>query len=369
MTSATGRHLVDHHCHGVVLRDLDRTEFERLLNESGGPSPLGTSLFDSMIGLAVRRWCAPVLDLDPLVTADDYLARRRDLGFTEVAGRFLRESGTECFLVDTGYSPDAISGPAELARLAGGRAHEIIRLEGLVEDLLVAGVGAHELPERVARALEETTAVGAKSIAAYRTGLELPTAEPDAGDVARALDECEPTSAGAYRVAHPVVTGWLAWAAINAGLPLQLHVGYGDKDANLREGDPLLLTRFLRATEEHGVPVLLLHNYPFHRNAGYLAQVFDHVFMDVGLATHNTGALSEAVIRESLELTPFAKLLYSSDAFGLPELYHLAALLFTRGLTTLLDTLVDRGEAAPADADRISALILRENAQRVYSKI
>jgi len=37
------------------------------------------------------------------------------------------------------------------------------------------------------------------------------------------------------------------------------------------------------------VPILLLHNYPFHREAAYLAQVFEHVFVDVGLATHNAG--------------------------------------------------------------------------------
>ena len=128
----------------------------------------------------------------------------------------------------------------------------------------------------------------------------------------------------------------------------------------------MLLTGFLRATEERGVPVLLLHNYPFHRHAGYLAQVFEHVFMDVGLATHNTGALSAAVIRESLELAPFAKLLYSSDAFGLPELYHLAALLFRRGLADVLDGLVDAGEAGAADAERITDLVLAGNARRVY---
>jgi len=128
----------------------------------------------------------------------------------------------------------------------------------------------------------------------------------------------------------------------------------------------LLLTGFLRATEDRGVPVLLLHNYPFHRHAGYLAQVFEHVFMDVGLATHNTGTLSDAVIRESLELVPFGKMLYSSDAFGLPELYHLAALLFRRGLAKVLDGLVSAGEATASDAERISALILNQNARRVY---
>ena len=44
-----------------------------------------------------------------------------------------------------------------------------------------------------------------------------------------------------------------------------------------------------------------------------LAQVFDHVFMDLGLTVHNTGALSTGVLRETLELVPFGKLLFSTD--------------------------------------------------------
>jgi predicted TIM-barrel fold metal-dependent hydrolase len=112
--------------------------------------------------------------------------------------------------------------------------------------------------------------------------------------------------------------------------------------------------------------VLLLHNYPFHRHAAYLAQVFPHVFVDVGLATHNSGALSAALLRETLELAPFGKLLFSSDAYGLAELYHLGALLFRRGLAAVLGQLVDDGEMAAADADRVGALVARENAYRAY---
>jgi hypothetical protein len=57
--------LVDHHCHGVVAGDVDRSAFESMLTEAESPGPLGGTLFDSAIGLAVRRWCAPVLDLPP----------------------------------------------------------------------------------------------------------------------------------------------------------------------------------------------------------------------------------------------------------------------------------------------------------------
>ena len=122
-----------------------------------------------------------------------------------------------------------------------------------------------------------------------------------------------------------MINSWLAWTAITIGMPLQIHVGYGDADIDLRRADPLRLTPFLRATEKLEVPVLLLHNYPFHRNAAYLAQVYSHVFVDVGLAVHNTGALSQALIRETLETVPFGKLLFSSDAYGLAEFYYLGA--------------------------------------------
>ncbi len=55
--------LVDHHCHGLVLHDLDRPSFEAMMNEAAAAS-VATTFFDSMLGLAVRRWAAPVLGLE-----------------------------------------------------------------------------------------------------------------------------------------------------------------------------------------------------------------------------------------------------------------------------------------------------------------
>ena len=353
--------LVDHHCHGLVTGDLDRGGFEALMNEAAGPSPLGTSLFDSMLGVAVRRWCAPVLDLEPHAPADDYLARRRELGAGEVNRRMLTAAGIGTFLVDTGLTPDLVTTPAELADLCGGTHHAIVRLEAVGESVLAGDVRPADFPDAVRERLRASGAVGAKSIAAYRCGLGLAGRIPTEDDLVRALAGVDPT-----RLADPVVSSWLAWTAVEVGLPLQVHVAYGDSDVDLADCDPLRLTPFLRATQDRGVPVLLLHNYPFHRNAAYLCQVFDHVFMDVGLATHNTGALSASLVRESLELVPFGKFLFSSDAYGLAELYLLGAVLFRRGLTRVLDGLVADGELARPDADRVARLVGHENARRVY---
>jgi uncharacterized protein len=156
------------------------------------------------------------------------------------------------------------------------------------------------------------------------------------------------------------------WCGADLGLPIQFHVGYGDRDVDLHKCNPLLLTELLRALEPTGVPIMLLHNYPYHREAGYLAQVFPNVYADLGLATHNTGSRAAAVLAEALELVPLRKFLFSSDAFGLPELYYLGALLFRRGLSDFLRERLDGGDISRDDAERISRLVTAENAARVY---
>ncbi len=357
--------LVDHHCHGLILDDLDRPSFEALMNEASAPSPLGTTFFDSMLGLAIRRWCAPVLGLPPHTSAEDYLARRRQLG-AEASRLLLSAAGIETFLVDTGLGGDRLCSAADLAGMSGGSAYEVVRLETLAEELLDQGISAADVPEAVEDALQHSTAIAAKSIAAYRIGLDLPAEPPPADELTAAFARLHPAADGHYRIAHPVINSWLAWTAVTRRMPLQIHVGYGDADLDLLRADPLRLTSFLRATERLGVPVLLLHNYPFHRHAAYLAQVFRHVFVDVGLAVHNTGALAPAVIRETLETAPFGKMLFSSDAYGLAELYYLGATLFRRGLSGLLTELIEADELTSADADHVAALIARDNAYRIY---
>ena len=348
-----------------MLDDLDWVSFEGLLNEAAGPSPLGTTFFDSMLGLAVRRWCAPVLGLEPHASAEDYLARRRELG-AEASHLLVLAADIETFLIDIGINADRLCSPGDVAAMTGGRAYEVLRLEALAEELLNNGTNAPDFAQAVERALHESTAVAFKSIAAYRTGLDLPGDPPSTDDLTNAVTRLRPSVSGRYRIADPVINAWLAWTAIKIGRPLQIHVGYGDADIDLLRADPLRLTRFLRATEKHGVPVLLLHNYPFHRQAAYLAQVFSHVFIDVGLAVHNTGALSQALLRESLELVPFGKLLFSSDAYGLAEFYHLGAGLFRRGLSAVFEQLIKEGEMSGQDADHAASLITRDNAHRVY---
>ncbi|MBF6189870.1 amidohydrolase family protein [Nocardia sp. CDC186] len=343
--------LTDHHCHGVDTGDLDRPGFERLLGEGARGS------FDSAIGLAVRRWCAPALDLPAHVGPDVYLRHRARLGGREVAARLLRASGVNRWFLDTGIG----GGTADFAALVDGEVREVIRLEEVAEQV-VAQVGAVSgVYERIEAELRARAAgaVGLKTIVAYRYGLDFP------------LRDHPPTSfAPEHRLTDPDVLGWLVGlgARIGAelGLPLQFHTGFGDPDLRLRHGDPLLLTDFLRRTAGTGLSVMLLHCWPFHRHAAYLAHVFEHVHLDLGLTIPYVGQRAGAVLAETLELAPFRALCYSSDGYGLPELHYLGALLWRRGLGKLVDEWLADDAITTADAEALVGAFGHGNAERVY---
>ncbi|MGO9217859.1 MAG: amidohydrolase family protein [Streptosporangiaceae bacterium] len=363
--------LVDHHVHPALVAETGTAEFGQLITESDRPLPAGLTQFDSQVGVAIRRWCAPVLDLAPFAAPAEYLARRSALGPAEVTQRLLRASGTAHFLLDTGYVRPGLLDLDGMREAAGAQADEVVRLESVAEQAVLDGDGsAAGFAARFSAALSRLAAgaAGLKSIVGYRCGLDFDPEPPAAAEVTAAagawLRQVEAT--GRVRVEDPVLLRHLLWTGLELGLPLQLHTGFGDPDADLRRCDPLLLRGFLQRTEPAGVPVMLLHCYPYHRGAGYLAQAYPHVYLDVGLAINYTGVRAAAVVAESLELAPFGKLLFSSDAWGPPELHYLGALLWRRATARVLGGWVADGDWSHADALRVAEMVGAGNARRVY---
>lgn len=362
--------LIDHHVHGALREAPDAEQFELLLTESDRLGPERTSTFDSQIGFAVRRWCAPLLGLPAHCDPADYLSRRTELGAEHVNRLLLTASGVGHWLVETGFRGELIHGTDGMRELSGAPSDEVVRLEPIAEELALAGVPASEFDSLYRDALRTRTehAVGVKSIIGYRFGLDFDPAPPDASEVSAAAGRwfADVERTGRARLEDPVLLRHLVWCAVERALPIQFHVGYGDPELNLARCDPLHLTDFLKVVRPRGVPVMLLHNYPFQRNAGYLAQVFPDVYFDVGLGVNYTGARSVAVVRESLELAPFAKILFSTDAWGLAELHYLGAQLWRRAMVAALSGFVAQDEWSAPDAVRVATMIGVENARRVY---
>jgi uncharacterized protein len=360
--------LVDAHCHRVLEGPVDAAGFELAATEATRPAPPGVSHLDGAVGLAIRRWCAPVLGLDGGAPIDQYLARRSALGAPEVTRRLLGAAGLSHLLVDTGPAASGLMPTDALAGLAGAEVRQVVRLEDLAHALAARGVAAAELAPAYVEELAKATrdAVAVKSIVAYRHGLRVDPRRPDPVEVHEAARRWMAGPA-LGRLDDPVLERFVLWCGVDRGLPLQVHTGFGDRDLALAESDPALLQPFLEAVEPTGTPVVLLHCYPYHRHAGWLAQVFPNVYVDVGLTVAQVGARADAVLAELFELAPFGKLLFSSDGYQLPELYLVGAAQFRHSLTGLLEGWVAAGVMRADEAERLAVALGSGNAKRLYN--
>jgi uncharacterized protein len=282
-----------------------------------------------------------------------------------------RAAGVTDWLLDTGFAAGELRGVDEMAALTGGRTHEVVRLETVAESVITELDRPSRYADVFTGRLTELagTAIAAKSVLAYRAGFDHNLTEPSPRAVTHAAQRWTDhlqTGSEPARLTDLTLISFGLHTAQRLGLPLQLHVGLGDRDLDLHRADPLQLTGFLRTPASARSPVLLLHCYPYERQAGYLAAAFDHVYLDVGLAVHHLGARSRAVVARSLELAPFTKVLYSSDGCGPAEFHYLGARLWREATARVLGGWVADDLWSAADARRVAALIGRDNARRVY---
>jgi hypothetical protein len=288
--------------------------------------------------LAERLGCEP--------TEAAVYERRLALPPDEYASRFLRATGTELLLIDDGFpAQDVGTSVAELGELAGCEARPVMRIERVAEE--VGRNAVDRVTEAVAVARRDGYAA-LKTIAAYRGGLDL--------DALGA-----PTRAGRLEGA-PVRDVLLAALEANRAtgepLPVQVHTGFGDADLSLPAARPGLLKPLIERFPE--TTFVLLHCYPFVREAGWMAHVYSNVYFDLSLTITHVSRPAVA-LGEALELAPVSKLLYASDAACTPELYLLASAWWRDALAEVLPGLLGEDGAVAA-----ARMILRENARGLY---
>ncbi|MER0479172.1 amidohydrolase [Streptomyces sp. Edi2] len=335
--------LIDQHSHGVVHGELGLGSFETHLAAAvgaHGPAPAGTSYFDSFTGLAIRRWCPPLLGLEPQCPPARYLARRREVGAYRAGRLLLRGSGIGTFLLEAG-APGDLTSAGELATAAEAWAHEVVRLEPLAEQVADTSGSVDSFLGYTAEALY----AAAQHTTAFASGAtHCDGHAPEAGEVRRAAERWLRGRRPGERLGEPALVRHLLWSAVATGLPVQLHCP-----------DPRPLAGFLRATAGIGSALVLLPRVPHHRRAAELAAVHAHVYADAGPRPEDT-----------LGRAPFGKLLFSSGARGLPELYVTGARFFLRAMGRLVREWADEGLCGAEDGRRITEMVGSGTARRIY---
>lgn len=350
--------LVDQHAHNLLLPELAaRLPYPGFFTE--GPPAMAPWTRESLFYRRSLRDLAGLLECEPVEA--EVLAARERLGHDELTRRCLTAAGLQEVYLDDGLTPQAVA-PLEWHRQFVP-VRRLLRVEWLAEESS-RDADFPEFEGRVRAELRAADVVGFKSIAAYRGGLNLAAGEREAARRVYRPNLQRLTEAPLLSL----LWDWTLEAAAERSLPLQVHTGFGDPDLDLALADPLHLRPWF--TRHPQARWVLLHAaWPFCRQAGYLASVYPQVFLDFGLAVPflsvagMTGAL-----RQLLELAPATKLMYSSDASRIPELYWLAARWARICLVRVLEECVAEGELEEGQAEAWGRAILAENASSLYSR-
>jgi hypothetical protein len=367
--------VVDNHCHGISRDQTfeDLASWRRAFTESTDPGMPRDHVASTAFYRRLIRTLADFLGCEPEEEA--VFAARTGREGRKLTDALLRAADVDALLLDTGFPPPEEVFPVpELGKLGGCRAEPMLRLEILMEKLLIEHDSLVDAETALASALDDVRGQGyvaLKSIAAYRTGLDIrewPREEAEASfqEYGRAAE------AGPARLVHkPLLDSLLHVAFAQAArqeVPVQFHVGYGDADTDLLLGNPLYLRPVLQRPDYRGMPVVLLHEcYPYTRQGGYLAAVYENVYLDLSYGIPLLGYTEMlSFTRQALGVAPSSKLMYSSDGIGVPELHWISAIDGRRVLGEALGELVSYGELNPSDAEAAAESILRANATRLY---
>ncbi|GAM20489.1 hypothetical protein SAMD00019534_036640, partial [Acytostelium subglobosum LB1] len=329
--------------------------------------------------------------------------RRVDLGLDRISQRCFDEAKLDALIIDdmlsllhNGVPVPNMPSQWHAQYMSAHKVYRVLRLESILERSLVQAKREqwtyqiwikhlHRMLRITNRRREESCGdgdnhveiVGFKSILAYRCGLGIDpqTTEDDVmAEYARLLNT-DPALAGvptSYRVSSKILIVFFLRMALrisatmNPPLPIQIHTGYGDNDLDLEKANPVLLKPLF--VEFPTVPIVLLHcSYPYTRQGAYMCWVYPNCYIDIGLAIP---MLSQRGMMDTLsallEVCPMEKILYSSDASQIPEIFYLGSKWARHCLYKLLTECINNEEITLDEAKQFASNIFRGTANKLY---
>ena len=375
MLDITSIPVVDNHCHPILLNQhMDALRFRSYCTEATDPSFAEKHVPNTVYYLWLLRQMATFYGCER--NEDDILAARSRLGSDTLLEHLLRAANIDTLVLDPAYPlSSACYTPERLGQLGHCRAVKMLRLETLMQELILDYSDFDEVIERFAdqvRHVQEHGYCALKSIVAYRTGLNIGEWSKDEAASAFLEARTQASEQGQLRIAHKPLIDYLLHIAFQHAaeqqLPVQFHTGYGDSDTDMRLGNPLQLREVLERKDYHTMPVVLLHeSYPYCQLGAYLAAIYPHVYFDLSYTIPFLDKLEMlAFTRQALSVAPASKLMFSTDGIHLPEMHWAGALRGRSIIGQVLDEMIDADEIDEDQAYDIAQQILHDTAYTVY---
>ncbi|HVB74089.1 MAG TPA: amidohydrolase family protein [Ktedonobacteraceae bacterium] len=366
--------VVDNHCHPVLLnQSMDALRFRRYFTEASDPILAEQHVENTVYYLWMLRQMAMFYGCSN--TEDALIAARNRLDSESLIERLFRAANIDTLVLDQGVPlPENCLSPEQMGQLGHCRALKLLRLETLMQRLVVDYGDFDELVERFEHVLSDLRAngySGLKSIVAYRGGLQV--LERTRDEAITAFREARSAIRNrSLRISQKPLIDYLLFIAFRhaaeQGLPIQFHTGYGDSDTDMRLGNPLHLRDVLERGDLHNMKVVLLHeSYPYSQFGAYLAAIYPHVYFDLSYTIPYIDRLEMlAFTRQALSIAPASKLMYSSDGTNIPEMHWASAIRGRSIIGQVLSEMVEADEIDEQQGYHLAQLILRDTAYSVY---
>ncbi len=367
--------VVDNHCHPVLLlQQMDVKQFRRYFTEASDTSFAEKHAPNTVYYLWMLRQLAQFHGCER--TEGAVLAARNSLSGEVLQQRLFTAANIDTLVLDVALpSPESSYSAEQMSQFGGCRTAKMLRLETLMQGLILASGDFDEVVEQYTQEISDLRARGycaLKSIAAYRTGLQIAEWSKDEAVISFKEARAEAVRAGKLRIAHKPLIDYLLHIAFQKAaeqhMPIQFHTGYGDGDTDMRLGNPLHLRDMLERSDYQTMQVVLLHeSYPYSQLGAYLAAIYPNVYFDLSYTIPFVDKLEMlAFTRQALSITPASKLMYSSDGTNLPEMHWAGALRGRSVIAQVLQEMIEADELDEEQAYGLARLVLRDTAYEVY---
>lgn len=368
--------VIDNHCHPMLLQQhIEVPQLRRIFTEATSPAFAEQHMPNSVHYLWMLRQLAKLYNCAP--DEKEILSVRNTRNAATLLAHCVATANIEMLLLDLGYpAPELCYTAAQISQLGGCRTGSILRLETLMQQLIVSCDDLDDVVERFTAEISELRQSGycaLKSVVAYRTGLAIAEWSKDEAAIAFAEARAEAVQQGYIRIAHKPLLDYLLHIAFQQAaqqqVPVQFHTGYGDHDTDMRLGNPLHLRDILEHRDYQTMPVVLLHeSYPYSQLGAYLAAIYPHVYFDLSYTIPFVDKLEMlSFTRQALSVAPASKLLYSTDGLYLPEMYWLGALRARAVIGQVLQEMINADEIDTTQAYHLAQLVLHDTATKVYT--
>ena len=334
---------------------------------------------------------AGFLDCDPTLEAVIEARNERGKNYWKYVSDLFRDVKAANLMLDTGYSEglDAEGIGRFEAAAAPARGRRIYRVETIQDELFRQDITFDDLEDRFVTMVRDGLdkdgnyggeSYGMKSYLMPEIGVVKPLYDREAargswGEYKRTREvEFEDREEASHRgkdLKRYLLTLALE-ECLERDMPMQFHAGDGEAPyIILRQQDPYNLeevVRFDRDGMMRTPKIIPVHaGYPLVGQAAWLSHLYTNCYFELSSMTPliHQGLFYRYL--QVMEAVPLSKILFSSDAYHVPELYWLTGRWGKRYLSRALATYVREGSLTEEEALEAARMILYKNNRRVYN--